>query len=723
MGRFTRRSRLTASVTLTIVGATLLLAGTLALYAREQIIDREAFANRAVSALEDDELRRVVGREIVVYLVDRGSTDLVAARPLLESVVGTVIQTDPFRRVFRTAASETNRVFFQREQANALFDLGNAAEVVRFGLQSVSPKVARQLPRDLEPDLVTLRRREFAGQTLAIADDVRFFGVLLPALAVVALVLAVAVAPDRRLAVLRSGVAVGVVGALMAIAMLVVRARTIAGLRGEDELTDEDVQQAGAGLLDAYFGDLFEWALLLALFGFVLAAAAAALDPEDAEQPLARFRRRVMARPESRRGRALRGGGLLVTGVLVVLNPQAALQVAAVVAGSYLVLLGTTEVLVVLQPAGQTARDARGARRRALASAAAAGALVLGALVLLTVTVTSGGPESGALAQTTSGKCNGSAALCESRVNEVAFAGTHNSFSAADSPGWYIANQRRTIDRQLRDGIRLFLIDPHWGVQSSGRAVRTDFKAEGRDRNRVAKALPPNVLKAAERLAGRLGAGDTRGKRELWLCHTVCELGATRMVDSLEGIRRFLDRNRGEVVILFIEPYVPPRDIAKAFEQAGLDRHVATLDRDEPLPTLGELVEDDRRVIVFTEKDADGTVPWYLDGFSFVQDTPLGATRVKQLSCRLARGDADSPLLMLNHWADLFPPRLEANRPFQTKRVLLDRAHRCARRRGLPVNLIAVDHYDQGELIAAVRELNTDRIRARRRSDARVEGG
>jgi hypothetical protein len=66
-------------------------------------------------------------------------------------------------------------------------------------------------------------------------------------------------------------------------------------------------------------------------------------------------------------------------------------------------------------------------------------------------------------------------------------------------------------------------------------------------------------------------------------------------------------------------------------------------------------------------------------------------------------------LLMLNHWADLFPPRLEANRPFQTKRFILDRARRCARERGLPVNLIAVDHYDQGDLIDAVKTLNDDR--------------
>ena len=76
MGRFPQRSRSAASVALIAVGAVLLLAGTLALYAREQIVDRDAFANRAVDALEDDRVRTVVGREIVVYLVDRGSTDL-----------------------------------------------------------------------------------------------------------------------------------------------------------------------------------------------------------------------------------------------------------------------------------------------------------------------------------------------------------------------------------------------------------------------------------------------------------------------------------------------------------------------------------------------------------------------------------------------------------------------------------------------------------------------
>ncbi len=40
---------------------------------------------------------------------------------------------------------------------------------------------------------------------------------------------------------------------------------------------------------------------------------------------------------------------------------------------------------------------------------------------------------------------------------------------------------------------------------------------------------------------------------------------------------------------------------------------------------------------------------------------------------------------------------LDANTPFLEKDFIITRAHRCARERGQPVNLIAVDHYDQGQ--------------------------
>jgi uncharacterized membrane protein HdeD (DUF308 family) len=724
LSRLSDRTRGISAVVLIVLGAVLLFTGTIALYAREQVIDREAFADRALVALDDDGLRHLVGREIVVNAIERGNADLVAARPLLESVVDTVIQTDAFRRVFRAAALETNRIFFVRGKENALFDLGDAASVVQFALRSVSPKVAKQMPQDLKPQLLTLRRRKFAGATLSVADAVRPLGIVLPLLALLAFAGAVVVSPDRRIGVLRVGVATGVVGAVLAGALLILRARVLAGVVGEDEVTDEEVRDAVRGLLDAYVGDLVGWALLLALLGLVVAAAAAALDPEDVEDPVRRMRDRIFRRPRTTAGRAVRGLAALAGGIVVVLNPTLALQLLAIGAGALLVFFGSTELLVLLQRPGQTRVEGERMRKRALAAAGTAGAVVVGAAVALVVVVTSGGADPQAAERVVySGKCNGSFGLCDVRLNEAVFAGTHNSMSAADSPGWFIANQRRTIERQLKDGIRLFLIDPHWGVRDENGKVRTDFKSEGRSRNKVAKAMPPDVLRSAERLAGRLGAGSTEGERDVWLCHTVCELGATPMVDALEVMRKFLDENRGEVIILFIEPYVSPADIAKVFERSGLIRYVVTLARDEPLPTLGQLVHRNRRVVVFTEKDADGTVPWYLDGFSFVQDTPLGATKVSQLRCTRERGTADSPIAMMNHWADLFPPRRQANVPFQREDVIIKRAHRCAKKLGVTVNLIPVDHYDVGDLIPAVDALNGERIQAVRREQAQARSG
>src|ERR671925_332050 len=567
LSRLSDGTRGVAAVVLIVLGAVLLFTGTIAFYAREQVIDRQAFADRALEALDDDALRQLVGREIVINAIERGNADLVAARPLLESVVDTVMDTEPFRRVFRAAALETNRIFFVREKKNVLFDLGDAAEVVQFALRSVSPKVAKQLPEDLKPKLLTLRRREFAGATLDAADAVRPLGIILPLLSLLTFVAAIVVSPDRRVGVLRAGVAIGVSGALL----------------------------AGA---------------LLALRGLIIGAAAAALDPEDVEDPVRRMRQRLFRRPGTTWGRVGRGVAALVAGVIAVMNPTLAVQLLAIGGGALLVFFGARALLVLLQRPGQTQVEAKRARGRALATAGVAGAVVVGAFVALVVVVTSGGPEPPGAAQVKyDGKCNGSFGLCDVRLNEAVFAGTHNSFSAADSGGWFIANQRHTIKRQLEDGIRLFLIDPHWGVRDQEGKVRTDFASEGRSRNRVANALPPEVLKSAERLAGRIGAGSMEGERDVWLCHTVCELGATRMVDSLEVMRKFLDDNRGEVIILFIEPYVAPADIAKVFKRSGLDRYVVTLARDEPLPTLGQLVRRNRRVVVFTEKDADGTVP------------------------------------------------------------------------------------------------------------------
>jgi hypothetical protein len=113
---------------------------------------------------------------------------------------------------------------------------------------------------------------------------------------------------------------------------------------------------------------------------------------------------------------------------------------------------------------------------------------------------------------------------------------------------------------------------------------------------------------------------------------------------------------------------------------------------------------------VITERGADPAHPWYHDDDVLIQDTPLGITNVDQLSCDLNRGTAENPLLMLNMWADVFPPRVQPNLAFNDEQLIGDQVEECERVRDHPVNLIGVDFYDQGGLLDAVNEINADRV-------------
>ena len=129
------------------------------------------------------------------------------------------------------------------------------------------------------------------------------------------------------------------------------------------------------------------------------------------------------------------------------------------------------------------------------------------------------------------------------------------------------------------------------------------------------------------------------------------------------------------------------------------------LDRAAPLPTLGELVDSGRRLVLFAEEDG-GARPWYPPAFSFLQDTPLGARRPADLSCRRFRGEPGSPLLLLNHWIDRFPPRPSDNAPIGTAAFLRDRIRRCTAQRGIRGAIVAVDFSDRTAVVAVARALD-----------------
>jgi hypothetical protein len=111
-------------------------------------------------------------------------------------------------------------------------------------------------------------------------------------------------------------------------------------------------------------------------------------------------------------------------------------------------------------------------------------------------------------------------------------------------------------------------------------------------------------------------------------------------------------------------------------------------------------------VLVFAQKPTSGNYRWDMDGFEWIQDTPLGAQKPAQFNCRLYRGRPSNPLLMMNDWADTFPPRLTPNLPLVKRAFLLARARQCVAQRGRIPNLILTDYYNRGDVVGAAAELN-----------------
>jgi hypothetical protein len=465
-------------------------------------------------------------------------------------------------------------------------------------------------------------------------------------------------------------------------------------------LSNANVRGAVDELWGAFFDDLMTWTLVFAVGAWLLAAASSSVLAPYSAATLIRRSRAFLASPKSSRARGLQGAIALVIGIFVIVKPTLSLRIVAVAGGCLLVYFAFGELLTVTAPAQRRVRRQRVPSRRVAIGFGGAGAAVV-AGVIAAVVLTGASPTQAASTAT----CNGYAQLCNRRLDEVSFAGTHNSMSAADSPGWYIANQDRDLARQLDDGIRAFKISTHYGTEDSSGFVHTDLTAENAELNRVASKLIPDARAALQRVSKSLSRGNV-GKQEVWLCHTLCELGATSMVSFFETIRRFLELNPNQVLVFFDEDAVKEQDIRSAFVRAGVFKYLARLQPGQPLPTLGQLIHQHKNIVVFSQERTSGHFPWNPYAFNWMEDTPLGAVKPGQFTCKLNRGQAGNPILLMNNWADIFPPRPSPNVPLVQRNFLLSRAQQCAEQRGRVPNLILTDYYNRGDVTRAVNALN-----------------
>jgi hypothetical protein len=468
----------------------------------------------------------------------------------------------------------------------------------------------------------------------------------------------------------------------------------------------------------AFLADLFRWFLIFGFAAVVVAAAAyAGVRQVDPGAPFRRLGAIIMRTPARPLPRLARAAAILAVSLLLLLRPEAGLSIIMVAVGGWGMFIAATEIMLVIAPPPEAITDRPSERvaglvRRVRWRRVGAFLGAVAVIVVLAVVFVFGGDERPAVRPPGPvAACNGHEELCDRTLDQVAFPATHNSMSASREPGWFTTNQRNGITRQLDDGIRALLIDTHYGVPSSGSTVITDLSREDATRGEIEQELGEDSVERVERLVGGFAFEGVPGEAEPYLCHVVCELGATELTEALTGVREFLDTHPDEFVVLFIEDVVSPKDVAPAFEESGILRYAYVHKRAAPFPTMRELIEADERLFVLGESQSGGAeFPWYHDGFELVQETPYTFHSPKELakaaSCNPNRGTPDSPTFQINNWVEKIPRDPDLAREVNEYDTLLERARLCEKRRGLLPNIIAVDFYDQGDLFGVANELN-----------------
>jgi hypothetical protein len=705
--------RRVASAILLVVAGVLFPVFVIANWAGSTLYDSSSFSKRAVEPLNSEAVRRELARRLTGQLVQAGNQQATEFRPAVQLALEGVIDTDTFKSIFRNSVRRTHEAIIQEEgDGRRGLDLGASFSLITSSLQARGGEDsgAQQGAGGLDNSLSDVTRRVddlglWTAEGLVGEVTVASFIV-----AVGAAVGSVLLAEDRRRAVRRLGIA-AVIGGLFIVAFLVV-----AGWLVGRTIEDGQLADAIKGALREVTSDLRLSGLWIAAYGLVIAAAVASVDRRYTPAEVwRRARGWVERRRQTTRGTVLLGVLGLFISVIFIQEPLGNFELLIRAAALWVGYLAITELLRLVR----TITERRAERRALWPRLAGVGAtlvVVAGLVTVGFVLLTQGASEDAEAADEQ--VCNTEESLCELRIDQVTFPGVHHAFASAEYPGYLFAQQQGTITQQLRAGVRSLNVDTYYGVPSTARIPGQDTPIILTDRAATAAARahaeenPEAERRAAQLVAGAPRAADAQ--RAIYMCHANCETGAIEFSDGLEEITRFMDTHPNDVLLLTLHDFTSPADTAEAIETAGLADRAATLQRDAPLPTLRELIESGRTLLVFAERGDPGGPPWYHSMYDWFQETTFAFSDTEQFDCAPNRGPADAQMFLINHWLTLSPPNPQKEASANSRAVLEERIQRCLSERGLVPNILQVQFAERGDLFATVDSLNSQRLEEER---------
>ncbi|KEF52037.1 uncharacterized protein A1O9_12027 [Exophiala aquamarina CBS 119918] len=185
--------------------------------------------------------------------------------------------------------------------------------------------------------------------------------------------------------------------------------------------------------------------------------------------------------------------------------------------------------------------------------------------------------------------CNGFAEFCSRKYSNITHVAAHNS--PFIRPGSLAANQMLDVETQLNDGIRM----------PDAREVQ--FQTH----------LKNNTI---------------------YLCHSSCEiLNAGTLEDYLITVTKWIRANPYDIVTILMgnSDVLSPHNYTAPVINSGLIDYVYTAPtRPMPLdswPTLSEMIFSNQRAVVMLDYEANQEeIPWLLDEFSQMWETPFSPT-------------------------------------------------------------------------------------------------
>jgi len=255
------------------------------------------------------------------------------------------------------------------------------------------------------------------------------------------------------------------------------------------------------------------------------------------------------------------------------------------------------------------------------------------------------------------------------RLDQVTYLGAHNAHANVEE-GFAYAQQLWSLENQLKRGVRHFLLDiwPHKG--------------------------------------------------ELLLCHNRCKISLILKLgrqhkdlrSALKLFKNWLDTHPDEIITLELENYATGAQTYKIIKSVpGLDSYILKRSDYEPLayggkwPTLQNLIDQNKRLIIFDTKDNDR---YAFDTDTYMLRNMYGSLNIDRAARLRGLPRPNRGLYQFNYFGTITSPAARHNKPEKLKEVLL----RCWQKGVVPQgkypNFIAIDFVDRGNAMQWVNELN-----------------